>query len=285
MIASSIIFSVMGLMIRYGSDIPFYKTSLYRFAVGAISLGTLALFGRIKLDFFKRRVLFLRGLFGGISVVLFYMSIVKVGIAKGTVLSYTYPIFATLGGVIVLRDRVKPVVWVLSAVAMAGVAMLVDLSDLGGIDIWVILTLLGAVLAGAAIVCVKQLTVSDSVYTIYIAQCLIGFWIVVIPSNLDSSPAGWGVGLILVGIGLAALAAQLLMNWSFGRISIATGSLLGMLTPIFNVLIGLALFGETLSAPGLLGTALILVSCTGVVVWGGDDRGHRASRPDAIAEG
>ena len=111
-----------------------------------------------------------------------------------------------------------------------------------------------------------------------IAQCLIGFWIVVIPSNLDASPIGWRIGLVLVGIGLAALAAQLLMNWSFGLISIATGSLLGMLTPIFNVFIGLALFGETLTSLGILGTLLILVSCTGVVIWGGDGRGTRKQR-------
>ena len=48
----------------------------------------------------------------------------------------------------------------------------------------------------------------------------------------------------VVVIGLAALAAQLLMNWSFVHVSIATGSVLGLLTPVFNVIFGIAIFGE-----------------------------------------
>ena len=281
MIASSVLFSVMGLLIRYAADIPFYRTSFYRFAVGAVSLGTLAMFRKIRLDFTNSRLLFFRGLLGGISVVLFYMSIVKVGIAKGTVLSYTYPMFATLGGVLVLGDRVRPVVWVFIATSLFGVALLVDFSDLAGIDVWVLLTLLGAVIAGAAIVCVKQLTTTESPSSIYLAQCLVGFWIVVLPSNLDRSPLGLGTGVILVGIGLAALGAQLLMNWSFGHVSIPTGSLLGMLTPILNVVIGVAAFGEIIRLQGILGTALILVSCTGVVLWGRPTPGATADRATA----
>ena len=44
MTASSISFSVMAALIRYAENIDFYKTSLFRFAIGMCLLGTLALF-------------------------------------------------------------------------------------------------------------------------------------------------------------------------------------------------------------------------------------------------
>lgn len=268
MAASALLFSVMALLIRYGHEIDFYKTALYRFTVGACLLGTLALFGRIRLDFNNSRVLFLRGLLGGLSVLLFYMSIVKVGIAKGTVLSHTYPVFATIGGAVFLGDRVRPAVWSLLAAAVGGIGLLIGVRSGGWSDPWILLTLLGALFGGLAIVCVKRLTATDSHYSIFLSQCLIGFWIVAVPANLTPVRMGWTGGLLLVAIGLAATAAQLLMTWSFGHVPIATGSLLGMLTPLFNVLFGIALFGERLSPGELAGTALILAACIGVVAWG-----------------
>jgi drug/metabolite transporter (DMT)-like permease len=268
MLLSSVLFSIMALLIRSADQIDFFKTALYRFAVGAILLGTLALFRKIRLEFNNSPILFLRGFLGGVAVLLFYMSIVKVGIAKGTVLSFTYPIFSTIGGVILLKDRVRPVVWPLLVASMLGIALLVGLGASGWGNVWILLTLLGGVLGGLAIVCVKRLTSSDSGVSIYMSQCLFGFWIVALPANLNPTPMGWVGGVLLITIGLVAAAAQLLMNWSFVHVSIATGSLLGLLTPVFNVVFGIAIFGETMGALELIGTLLILASCVGIVLWG-----------------
>jgi drug/metabolite transporter (DMT)-like permease len=268
MIASAVFFSVMALLIRYAQDIDFFKTSLYRFAVGACTLGTLALFRKIRLDFTNSPILFLRGFLGGLAVLLFYMSIVKVGIAKGTVLSFTYPVFSTLGGMVFLGDRVRPAVWFFLLSAVVGIALLVGIRGSGWTDPWILLTLLGGMLGGVAIVCLKRLTDTDSSYAIYMSQCLFGFWIVAVPANLTPIEIGWIGGIILVSIGLVATAAQLLMTWSFAFVPIATGSLLGMLTPVFNVFLGLTLFGERMGVGELTGTALILLACVGVVVWG-----------------
>ena len=112
MIASSALFSLMAFLIRLGEGIDFFTTSFARFGVGLCILGTLAMFRKIRLDFHNSLVLFLRGLFGGLAVLLFYMSIAKIGIAKGTVISYLYPLFATIGAAVILKDRIRASVWV-----------------------------------------------------------------------------------------------------------------------------------------------------------------------------
>ena len=124
MTTSSLMFSIMATLVVYAKHIDFFTTALYRFLVGAFVLGTLALFRRIKLDYYNSKVLFLRGFLGGFGVVFFYLAIVKLGIAKGTVISFTYPVFATIGGLIFLKERVRPLVWVFMISAIVGVALL-----------------------------------------------------------------------------------------------------------------------------------------------------------------
>lgn len=280
---SSVLFSVMAILIRFASSIDFFTTALYRFAVGTAALGTLALFRRIRLDFANSTMLFLRGIFGGIAVLLFYMSVVKLGLARGTIISYLYPIFAAAGGVLFLKDRVGIASWLLMILGLAGLALLVAPDSRGGgLDLWTLLSLAGAVAAGAAIVCLKQATATDSSYAIFLSQCLIGFWIVAVPAARGAGSVGWGAAGLLLLIGLTATAAQLLMTWGFGSVSVTAGSLLGLLTPLINFVVGIALFGEAMSALELAGSMLVLGSCIGVV---GLDRAAHKSDPAARGRG
>ena len=80
---------------------------------------------------------------------------------------------------------------------------------------------------------------------------------------------------ILLAIGVFATLAQLLMNWGFGKLSIPTGSLLGLTTPVLNVFVGILLFDEPLGFFELLGVFLVLASCV-AIVW--SDRAKTVSR-------
>jgi drug/metabolite transporter (DMT)-like permease len=272
MIGAAVLFSGMAMLIRYAEGVSFFSTALFRFIIGVCLLTTLALFRQIRLEFHNRLLLFLRGLFGSIGVILFYLAIVKIGIAKGTVIIHTFPIFATIGGVLFLKDRVRPLVWIALLASLVGLALLTRSNWRNGFsgqnDLWVVLAFAGAVAGGAAIVCVKRLRATDSSVSIFMSQSLIGFWIVLIPANLTSSRIGFSTILILIGIGVLATLAQLLMTWSFAHVPISTGSLLSLLTPIFNVILGVILFKESLTLPEVTGTTLILLTCIVVAVLG-----------------
>jgi drug/metabolite transporter (DMT)-like permease len=272
MIGSALLFSAMALLVRYVQGVSFFITSLFRFIIGLAILCTLALFRQIRLEFNNRPLLLLRGLFGGIGVILFYLSIVKIGIAKGTVISNTFPVFATLGGVLFLKDRVRPLVWLSLGVSLAGLVLLTRSSWSGGFtgenDLWVLWALFGAVAAGVAIVCVKRLRETDSSTSIFLSQSLIGLWIVLVPAGLHSTELALGTIWILIGLGVVATAAQLLMTWSFAYVSVSSGSLLSLLTPVCNVFLGVLVFRESLTVLESIGSALILLSCAIVAILG-----------------
>ena len=267
MVTSSLMFSVMGMLIVYAKGVNFFTTALYRFLIGVFILSTLALFRRIKLVYKNSKILFLRGFLGSISAVLFYLAIAKLGIAKGTVISFTYPVFATIGGMVFLKERVKPLAWVFMLTALVGVTFLTYEAELNmlRLDLWTLLAFAGSIIGGFALVCVKLLTRSDSSYSILMSQCLIGFWLVVIPANIAPAHIGLPGIIILLGIGFSATLSQLLMNIGFTNLSTPTGSLLGLVTPVCNVFIGILLFGEILSYFEIFGVILVLVSCAAIV--------------------
>ena len=113
---------------------------------------------------------------------------------------------------------------------------------------------------------VKKLHDTDSSYAIYFAQCVIGLWIVVVPANIMPCSIGLAGGLVLVAIGVASTVGQLLSTEGFRYVEVAPGSLLGMLVPLLNYFLGVAVFGETISWQSIIGSAIVLGSCVIVLL-------------------
>lgn len=278
MVASSVLFSLMSVLIAMAHDVSSFLTSFARFAVGAMVVGTLALLGRIRLDFVNKRLLLLRGIVGGGAVYVFFLSIQVLGVARGTVINYTYPLFAAIGGAVFLRERVSPVAWVSLVLTVAGLALmrLGDWLASPEWDPWYLVAVAGALLAGLAVVAVRKLTETDSSPVIFMAQSLVGFWLVFVPALGAPSPLTVPVALLLLGIGLTAAVAQLLMTWAYRTVDVATGSLLSVLTPVLNVIFGVLLFREELGPLQTLAALMLILSCALIVVpWTRLRRGAR----------
>ncbi len=272
MALSSALFSVMTTLIKYGKTLGLdpYRMVLYRFAIGLALLGSLAMFRKIKLEFFKSWLLFFRGFLGGIAVALFYVSVYKLGMAKGSTINYSYPIFATIGGAIFLKEKVTLRTWFTVSACVVGIGLIATSGVAAGegkaaSSIWYVAAVAGAVLAGAAVVMVKKLRDTDSSYAIFYAQCAMGFWLVAIPASVTPTEIGYWGGAVLIMIGLVAAAAQLTMTWAFGHTTVATGSLLGMLAPVFNIPIGMIVFSEEVSGRAVAGIVIVLVSCALII--------------------
>ncbi len=286
-LASSIAFCAMSILIRYAASMDTFRMVLFRFVIGLTLLGTAALFGKIRLTFVHGPLLFLRGLTGGIAVFLFFLSIAKLGLAKGTVISYSYPIFAAIFGGIILKERIGVLKAVYVAMALAGIFLMTfNSNNASSLPVSVgrfeLLAILGAILSGIAVVFVKKLHDTDSTYAIFFAQCVIGLWLVVIPANVTSVSIGYSGGIILLCIGFVAAIGQLLMTEGYRHVTVVTGSLLGMLLPVLNFFVGTLFFHEYLSFRGFLGAVIVILSCSLVII--SDARNFRGEMSGAIGK-
>lgn len=271
MVGSATAFCVMASLIKHAAFLDPYKTTLFRFVVGLAILSTAALFGKIDLRCVNGPLLFLRGLCGGAGVFFFFLSIVKLGVAKGTVMTYSFPIFASLFSALFLKEKIPAPKLAAIAGAFIGIYFLSSertpgFRPFGALGHYEALAIFGAVLSGIAIVAVKRLHDTDSTFAIYLAQCAIGLWLVIIPANALPCAIGYRGGVFLVAIGVFATTAQLLMIEAYRYLSVTTGSLLGMLVPVLNFLSGVVIFHEALSAQAIAGSALVLGSCVAVLM-------------------
>lgn len=270
MLLSVIAFAIMATLVKSMSHVSTFVTVFVRFSVGVGILGILALFRKIDLRFVRSPLLLLRGISGAISVALFYFAIVKIGMGKGSVYSYSYPVFATLLSAIVLKEKVSTAKWILILSAFAGI-VLVSLKFSEGDSGWSfgfydILAICSAFTNAISILIVKKLHGTDSSYAIFFAQSIVGFWIFLIPANIPELTGPVSGSYVLIIIGVFSAMAQLLNTEGYRHVSIATGSPFHMLIPIVNVLIGVLVFNEAFSTLEMAGASLAVLSCLGIML-------------------
>ena len=263
-------YSLMSCAIRYISNVSSYKTSFVRFLVGFVIIGALAVSGRIKLKFNNRKLLFMRGLFGGIAVYTTYLAIAKLGIGKGTMILYTYPVFAFLFSAIWLKEKIH---WSNIAAlfcVMAGLYLLLVNGDPSGVFLSVgkyeLLAVIGAMLAGVTVVIIRKLHETETSFEIFFAQCAVGLVLMVLPANTSWSDVKFSEIVILFAIGFFAFIGQLFMTEGFRFLTVKTASILAMAEPVMNYIAGLIIFHELLSSKSITGAVLVLLGCAAVIL-------------------
>jgi drug/metabolite transporter (DMT)-like permease len=284
MVTACAFFCVMASLVKLVTHVDAFKIGLWRFAVGMGLLGTVAMFGGIRLKFHNRRLLFVRGLLGGAGVVMQYFVIVNLGISKGVVLGSTYPIFAYIFGVILLKEKPGVISALITAAAFAGVCLVVGGGGGSGIfdgfGFYEILAVSIGVISGLVVVTIRKLHETDSSYAIFFSQCAIGFCIAVFPANAGPGGVVLTDAAILLLIGITAAIGQLMMTQSYKYLPVRTGATLAMFEPMFCYLAGVVLFDEWFSAESAAGTLLIIGSCAAMVLQ--DGRRAKLSGPKAV---
>lgn len=260
MVLSAVFFALMAGLVRGMPSVSPYVMVMARFVVG--TLVCLGLFA-VGLDRPRWRNwpwIVTRGVSGGIAVVILYWTIPNIGLAKATMLSYTYVVWAALAAVPLLHERLRAMHWVAIAVAVVGIGLLSNVQDLAmgqGESI----ALLGAFCSGVAVICVTRCRETDSSTNIFWSQALFGMGIGAWPMARTWAMPTTGQWWALLGIGLLASAGQLTMTYAYKHTGATQGSLLSLVTPVLSALMGILYFHEKYSGGFVLGSALIMAAC------------------------
>jgi len=266
MISSVLLFSVMSVLVRIAAEnqgISAWKTSEIRFLMGIAMILAMSIWMRDPLRFVNRTWLLSRGLFGGVAVCIYFYSITQIGIAKATIFTYTYPIWIGLLSPILLKNQIRPGIWMAILAAFGGLYLIIVPSQGLGATSWMdLLALSGGLLSGWAILSIKKLHETDTSRAILFSQCFFGLMIAVAPAQAEGYSFPLMPWITLLAIGIIATIAQLQMTYAYKFINATEGSLLCMLNPAINVLLGTIFFHEPMTMRSLLGCVIILISCT-----------------------
>jgi drug/metabolite transporter (DMT)-like permease len=236
-----------------------------RFAIGAVA--TLGLWATGRVDARPRRLplLALRGLAGGVAVVLYFLTIEHLDVGLATLLNYTSPTFTVFLARAFLGERVSHRALVALGIAMAGVALVVlgqsSFSSGGSADadpFWVGVGLLSAVSSAAAVTAIRALRSGpepESVWSIFLSFCVVGA-LCAVPASREVHTPNAAEAALLLGVGLTAMLAQLGMNAVMRWVPAATFGVTAQLSVVFTMLLGVLLLDESWSAVSAAGAAL-----------------------------
>lgn len=261
---ANVAFTAMVCLIRFADVENAGVTALFRFTTGALIIVALSFTGQVSLVFNNRKGLLWRGILGGTSVALSIVGITKLGIVKASVLINTYPLFATLFSILLLKEKPSKVTLGAITLAFTGVLLVLtpENSSIKGVVILngaTMLTLIGAIIGGFTVVQIKELSKSESNTAIYLSQCIAGVFIMLVPAGCKTVHLSPVTLFLLIGTGLFATIGQLCITEGIKHIDIATSSLLSMLGPILTIVAGLLIFKEPLTTKMFIG--IILTFC------------------------
>ncbi|WP_342780488.1 DMT family transporter [Arenimonas fontis] len=261
MAASTVAFGLMAVCIRLASSqLHPFEIAFFRNFFGLVFvLPLLFRHGPGILRTSKLPLYFMRCLIGIASMLAGFWAIVHLPLAQAVALSYSTPLFVTIGAVLVLGEVVRARRW--SAVAFGFLGMLLIVRP--GTDAFTAASLVavGAAVASASVaISIKFLSRTEHPDAIVLYTTLL--WV---PMSLLPALAVWEtpVGITWLWIALAgALGSTGHMFWT-RALKLGDASLLtpiSFLQIVVVALAGWALFGEVLDRWTLLGAAVIFGS-------------------------
>jgi drug/metabolite transporter (DMT)-like permease len=265
LLGSALCFGLMAvlarLLSRAGGRFTPGQLSVVRFALGAAF--SLVAF-RLRPGLYApraRRLLWSRGLSGGVVVVLYFLALARIPAGEAGLLYNLFPVLATALAVVAFGER--PTVHLVLAllVATAGVALVLGGGRLSlGLGAGEALAMGAAVFAAVSSVTIRAMRATDNAATIFFYFCLGGLP-VALPFALDPwplDPAAWGLAALMA---LAAWGAQLFMAEAYGALTVPEAAIWLQLTPVAQVALAVPLLGEAVAPAAAAG---VLVGVAGV---------------------
>ncbi len=221
----------------------------------------------------NRRLLWTRGLSGGIVVVLYFFALQRIPAGEAGMLYNLFPVLATAMSIGAFGERPTIHLALALVVATAGVVLVLGNGTLHlGLGPGEALAVGAAVFAAYSSVTIRRMRSTpspDNAPTIFFYFCLGGLPIA-LPFALGAWPAGGGAWALAALMAVAAFAAQVLLAEAYGALAMSEAAVWLQLTPLAQYLLAAAILGERVSAAGVVG---IVIGIAGVAY--GTVRGHR----------
>ena len=259
MLAAVLVTTGTAAAIKHGTEtIPVLHVAFFRFAVGSLAIAAASGLGLLKLRPRNWRVLIIRGVVGGIGATCYWAALSMAPLANVIVLSLMYPAIAAVLSHFLLGERLSRRRAAILVLPLVGVALMAGPFE-GEVLLGNALAFATAFFAAAAVVCTRQLTATDSVWTISLVFLVTGVLFLapfVAPRFGEYEPSHLPMLLLITAV---ASVGQLLATRAYKDCTVVVGSLVMMLRIVTTAGVGYVVFHETMSAAQLAGGALIIL--------------------------
>jgi len=257
MLLAGIFFAMMNVSVKFVPHIPAIEIVWFRsvfslmFTFVILRQQGIAVFGNNKGS------LVIRGIVGSISLILFFYTLQRIPLASAVTMQYLSPIFTTILGVFILKEKVKPIQFLYFAMAFAGV-LIIQGVDTRVDPLSAAMGVISGLAAGVAYNMIRKLKTSEHPLVIVFYFPLVALPVASVIMYFDwVMPTGWD-WLILLWIGFCTQSAQYFMTVAYQTGNLARVSSISYMAVLYALIFGFILFGETFPIASYIGMALVL---------------------------
>lgn len=258
MLLAGFLFSLMNVSVKLIPHIPAIEIILFR-SVFSLVITFLAL-KRQSVPVFgsNKKLLVLRGMAGSIGLIGFFYTLQTIPLASAVTINYLAPIFTTILGIFIVREKVRTRQFFFFGLSFAGVMVIEGFDPrIGMFDMAV--GLVAAMAMGLAYNIIRKLNTTEHPLVI-----MFYFPFITIPVASIASyfvwvdPIGWD-WVVLLAVGLLTQFAQYFMTLAYQNAQLSKVASLSYLGIIYALGFGFFIFGETFPLMAYLGMALVLL--------------------------
>lgn len=270
MFGSAVFFGFMAFAAKLASArLSGSQVALIRFLIGTMPALLIPQFRRAATTYHRLDLLFYRGFFGGLAVLLYFIAIQHASVGVATLLNYTSPLFSGMFSMLFLGEKISPKVLIPMPIALTGVFLVVHASarpgDLLGFGRWELIGLGSALCSGVAVTAMRAARRGENSWAVYTSFCVLGS-IVTAPLGIGTWKTPTAIEWIwLAATALLAIAAQLLLTFSLRWVDAMTVGVISQLAVLISMALGATFLGETITPMSALGAVLTIGGVIGVV--------------------
>lgn len=257
MLLATFTFALMNVAVKSISHIPAIEIIFFRSIISFAICVALLKWQNVPLLGNNKKLLLIRGAVGSISLYLYFSLLHQIPLATVVTLNYLAPIFTTILGIYIVKEKVASLQWLFFTFAFAGVVVI------QGVDVRVssehlIIGVLAALLMGIAYNLIRKLNHSEHALVIMLYLPMITLPIAGIVSlYFWVQPLGtdW---IYLVVVGLLTQVAQYFMTKSYQSAEINRVAMLKYIGIIYALGFGFFIFDETFNFATYIGMTLVV---------------------------
>jgi drug/metabolite transporter (DMT)-like permease len=258
MVLAIFFFSLMNLCVKFVSHIPAVEVVFFRSVISFTISGALLLHQRVNLLGTNRRILIIRGITGTIALVTYFFTLQRIPLAGAVTIHYMAPVFTSLLGILIVKERVSPWQYVFFLLSFTGIIVI------QGVDtripwIYALIGIFGAIFTGLAYNMIRKLKNSEHPLVIIFYFPLVSIpvtGLITLYQWVQPAPRDWWF-LLLVGV-LTQLG-QFYMTKSYQSEELSKVSVISYIGIIFALCYGFIFFDEHYTLVAYIGMGMVLL--------------------------
>jgi len=246
-----------------GTDIPAVEVTFFRFFLGFFIAGFMMLKTKMSFRPNKINLVVWRAILNTLAVILFFLSVKYTTLTNANMLNTTYPIFIFLFAPFIMKEKITLMQGFYLILSIFGIYLVIH-PNFSNINIGDWYGLLSGISGALAIMTLRMAREYDSTALILFYLMLIGIFIngavlipvFIIPNHIEL----WAI----VASALLGFAGQAFITSGYRHVEAAKGSIISSSRIIFSIVLGIAIFSESITLRWIIGGILIIISLFGI---------------------